>query len=319
MTENIEFFNSIINNFEQNVINMIEKNNSLVNNAWNNDTIYIGNIAIYEGMTPLMVVCIKGYNSLVTILINKGANVNAKDKLNLSALSNATYYDFPSICFTLLENGADLKATDNNNLTALDYFGKGLSRFTTVNRKQILPTTEYRDGIRNQMEEIFTTVSLNRVGNLIKLIINGNKCEVLTNLDNELHLINVAWSGYLDEQQNLPNCYIKLKNVTLLMIACIKGNYKLVKELINRGANIFALSSDSETCLHYAAKYGKFKICELLLENGANLFSKNNINKSPLDVYGIEDSTVHNKNTARNKLIDCYHGVKGKYSVFGKN
>jgi ankyrin repeat protein len=269
-------------------------------------------------MTPLMVVCIKGYNSLVTILINKGANVNAKDKLNLTALSNATYYDFPNICLTLLENGADLKATDNNNLTAFDYYGKGYSRFITINRKQILPTTEYRDGIKHQMQEIFINISLQRVGNLIKLIINGNKCEVLTNLDNELHLINVAWSGDLDEQHNLPNCYIKLKNVTLLMIACIKGNYKLVKEFINRGANIFALNSDNETCLHYAAKYGKFKICELLLENGANLFSKNNSNKSPLDVYGIEDSSVHNKNTARNKLMDCYHNAKKKYSVFVK-
>ena len=155
MNENIEFFNAIINNCEKNIIDMIEKNNSLVNNAWNGDTIYIGGITIYQGVTPLMVACIKGYNSLITILVNKGANVNAKDKLNQTALSNATYYDFPSICFTLLENGADLKAKDINNLTPLDYYGKGLTRMINVNRKQIMQTTEYRDSIKNQMEEIF--------------------------------------------------------------------------------------------------------------------------------------------------------------------
>ena len=308
MTEIIEFFNSIVNNSEQDVINMIDKDSRLVNNAWNSDTICIGDITIYQGMTPLMVVCIKGYNSLVTILINKGANVNAKDKLNLTALSNATYYDFPSICFTLLENGADLKATDNNNLSAFDYYGKGYSRFITINRKQILPTTEYRDGIRHQMQEIFINVSLHRVTNLIKMIINN---EIKYCFDKELHLINVACNDELD----IGSIKLKSKNITLLMIACIKGNNILVNELINRGANIFALNSDGETCLHYAAKYGKSKTCILLLENGANLFSKNNNNKTALDVYGIEDPTIRNKSMFRNKLMDCYHNTKKKYTL----
>ncbi len=58
----------------------------------------------------------------VKILIEKGADVNAKDNKGLTPLMYAAEYDTKgTIINLLLENGADFNAKDNDGKTALEY------------------------------------------------------------------------------------------------------------------------------------------------------------------------------------------------------
>ncbi len=71
-----------------------------------------------------------------------------------------------------------------------------------------------------------------------------------------------------------------------LFEACKKGDYELVKSLVEKDIDIVRTSYTSgETALIYACRYGSKEICELLIEKGANVHYKDDYNGvSPLIV-----------------------------------
>ena len=75
--------------------------------------------------TPLMVACDKGFTEIVSLLVDKGADVNVKDKWKRTALMFACQKGYIEIVSILLCKGADTNAImrDYDNLrswTALD-------------------------------------------------------------------------------------------------------------------------------------------------------------------------------------------------------
>ena len=74
-----------------------------------------------RGYTPLILAsenrrdCVK----IIQLLLEHGAEVNARDDLDNTALTSAMYYDNGAIARTLLDYGADIDAQNNNGETAL--------------------------------------------------------------------------------------------------------------------------------------------------------------------------------------------------------
>ena len=73
------------------------------------------------GWTPLLIAVAEGNEEVVSVLIEGGANVDAKNRLGRTPLMFASDYGFESIARMLLENGAnvDETASDENGGTAL--------------------------------------------------------------------------------------------------------------------------------------------------------------------------------------------------------
>ena len=73
-----------------------------------------------ENNTALILASKFGYNEIVKILIENGADVNFRNNDNSTALIEASsfYYEVVKL---LIENGADINAKDNEGKTALDY------------------------------------------------------------------------------------------------------------------------------------------------------------------------------------------------------
>lgn len=74
------------------------------------------------GMSPLLLACGKtthGYKEIAEMLINKGANINVKDKLGFTPLLLALTGDLTSIAELLIEKGADLNASLRTGQNAL--------------------------------------------------------------------------------------------------------------------------------------------------------------------------------------------------------
>lgn len=72
---------------------------------------------------------------------------------------------------------------------------------------------------------------------------------------------------------------------TPLHVACIRGNFSVIKALLHKGADVDAQDSDGNTPCHFCSEYGHSDCLELLLHmKHPQLVTKNKDNVSPLDV-----------------------------------
>lgn len=71
------------------------------------------------GWTALIKAAMFGYNDIVKILLDKGADVNAKTNLGCTALMEAAKIGHVTTMQILLDNNADINATDKDGNTAL--------------------------------------------------------------------------------------------------------------------------------------------------------------------------------------------------------
>lgn len=69
--------------------------------------------------TALIFAALNGHTEIVDILIKNGAEVNARNKIGSTALHSAAYYGHTEVVKILIENGADVNAKYKNGGTAL--------------------------------------------------------------------------------------------------------------------------------------------------------------------------------------------------------
>ena len=72
-----------------------------------------------DGWTALMCASEKGYAKIVSMLLKNGADVNAKNNGGWTALMKASQEAYKEIVEILLKNGADVNAVTKNGYTAL--------------------------------------------------------------------------------------------------------------------------------------------------------------------------------------------------------
>ena len=65
-----------------------------------------------DGWTPLHYAVGNGHKEIAELLISKGADVNAKDKIRGNPLHYAVAYDYKEISVLLIAKGADVNAKD---------------------------------------------------------------------------------------------------------------------------------------------------------------------------------------------------------------
>jgi len=81
-----------------------------------------------DNFTSLMFTSYNGYEEIVKLLIDTGANVSAQDKRKYTALIYATQANKIKIVKLLIEAGADINARDNFENTALTYVYRNSNR-----------------------------------------------------------------------------------------------------------------------------------------------------------------------------------------------
>jgi len=105
----------------------------------------------------------------------------------------------------------------------------------------------------------------------------------------ESNLYRAAVIGDLAEVKRLvvdcganPNIQSAVDGGTPLHVAADRGYLRIVKFLLEHGANPNMKNNYGNTPLHFAATYGHPEVAELLLEHGANPNMKNNYGNTPL-------------------------------------
>jgi len=103
-----------------------------VSYGWTNDVRMLLNMGANpnargpsSGITALMKASLQGHTDICGLLIERGADVNARakssDSKGVTALIGAASSGYPMICALLIEKGADIEAKDAGGRTALMY------------------------------------------------------------------------------------------------------------------------------------------------------------------------------------------------------
>lgn len=222
-----------------------------------------------EGRTALTEAAKIGHTDIVKLLLDKAADINTKDKDGRSPLVWAAAKMHADLVKLLVERGADVNAKDKGELTALCVtarFDRGDVFFLLEDQRGHVANPwdkDYRNG--------FTQAALQRRSDIAKFLIRSGANVTLT---------VAAMLGDKIEIQRLlaAGCDVNAKEaddgLTPLMGAAAQGHVDAARLLIEKGADVHATDSKGRAALTMAAGSGHADIVELLVDKGADVDGK---------------------------------------------
>ncbi|CAF0855296.1 unnamed protein product, partial [Didymodactylos carnosus] len=227
--------------------------------------------------TALTLACAGGHEELVLLLLQRGANIEHRDKKGFTPLILAATAGHSSIVAILLDNGANIEAqSERTKDTALSLACSG-GRQDVV--EVLLKKAANREH-RNVSD--YTPLSLAASGgyvNIIKLLLSYG-AEINSRTGSKLGispLMLASMNGHvaavkllLDMGSDI-NAQIETNRNTALTLACFQGRAEVVSLLVDRKANIEHRAKTGLTPLMESASGGYVDVGRVLLERGADV------------------------------------------------
>ena len=230
-----------------------------------------------------------GYHEIVQFLLRQGADVNCRDPKMRTALMYAAYKDNVGTLRALLHQGADLELQDSFGSTALMYAASGGSKESC----RILADhgadldMQNKDGLGSLVYAI-----QNRRHSTLNLLLDLGANPYVSNCLGTSALHWAAKKGEVECCATLLQHGVDVdtpnnKGVTPLMYAadCVPrygSNIRVMKFLIDSGANLRALDEDLSSALMYAAHSGSEANIGLLIKCGADPSRENKFGATPI-------------------------------------
>ena len=234
------------------------------------------------GATPLSSAALFGHTKIIALLLEAGAEVNAKNRDGGTALHNAAFLGQYEAAKLLLENGAEVNIRNGDGGTpsdaaAVDWettrFIFGMLRIKVSREKIEAGRTKVIQLLRQHGATADTTSESNALCNAVR---NGDRRAVKEQLAKGVDI----------------NGGDREFGVTALSWAALLNDTEIAKFLIEKGADVNMKSRDGSTPLHSAAFLGRTEIAELLIQKGADVSSKNYRGETPLDVSMVDWETT---------------------------
>ena len=258
------------------------------------------NIAHADGYISLHGAIKKGCSKeVLEAIISHGADVNATNKANNTALMCACLDGNIDAIYVLLQAGADPNIAHANGNTCLHIaIGKGCCK------------------------------------DVLEAIISHSADVNATNKSNETALMFACWEGNIDALNVLLHgvpdpsttvaigntCHVNAKNKnneTALILACEKGNKYAINVLLNAGADSNIADAYGETCLHCIARNDCCtEVLQAIISHGAdvNATSKKNVTALMLACVDMNADAINellkagaDPNIADDKGATCIH------------
>jgi len=228
------------------------------------------------GSTALNGAALLGRTEAAALLIDSGADVNARNREGNTALHTAAFFGHIETVELLLEKGADVSARGQNWQTPLDLVAsswnpevEGLYRYVG----EVLQIELDLGRIEAARPEI-TAILQEQIGE--KGASKGDIWSAAGTGDTEAIKRHLATGTD-------PNGMDPGLGITPLHWAAIFGRSEAARMLIEGGADVNAKGRDESTALHASAFLGHTDIVELLLENGAAVDVRNQNWQTPLE------------------------------------
>ena len=243
-----------------------------------------------DGRTLLSRAAENGYEAMVKLLLEKGAELETKDKnYGQTPLSWAASNGHEVVVKLLLEEGAKLETKDNNNgRTPLSYAASNGHEAVVKLLLEKGAELETKDKYNNRTP--LSWAASNGHEAVVKLLVEkGAELETKSN-NGQTPLLYASSNGHeavvkllLEEGAELET-KVKYNGRTPLSYAASNGHEAVVKLLLEEGAELETKDKyNGRTPLSYAASRGHVAVVKLLLEKGTELETKDKYNgRTPL-------------------------------------
>lgn len=267
----------------------------------------------FSGQTPLHWSVVGGNNEITRLLLEKGANLEAKNfsgMTPLHLLSAAYHLERTGTLLLLLEKGAQVNTIDKNGATPLHTVAENnfapfvkvlLEHGADIEMKHMkYGTTPLHTAILSWKPGIETIEILLAHG----ANINARDDTLRTPLFFAIRKDKTERLKFLLKNGADPNAQAN-DGETPLHSAMTEGDLSIIELLINAGAKIKIKDNWGSTPLHRAVYYGKADAVKFLIEKGANPDAKDNKSKKPLDIareknaFNVVNNDIVNFLTAR--------------------
>ncbi|KAK1801942.1 hypothetical protein P4O66_022568 [Electrophorus voltai] len=262
-------------------------------------------------LLPLAIRCRMFFASqkAVGLLLRKGADITARDKLWQTALHVAAANRATRCAEALLPHVSALNAADRTGRTALHHAAQsGCQEMVKLlmNRGASLIASD-----KKERQPVHWAAYLGHL-EVVKLLMAHGSDKTCKDKQGYTPLHAAASSGHVDVVKYLlrngaeidePNAF----GNTALHVACYMGQEAVANELVNRGANVNQPNHRGYTPLHLAAVSTNGALClELLVNNGADVNMQSREGKSPLHMAAIHGRFTRSQILIQNGgEIDC--------------
>jgi len=192
--------------------------------------------ALNGGETPLYAACKKGHETIVTLLLNNGADINVKNELYatefLLPLQVVVHQGNAAICSMLLEKGATLDQPREPLLHIA--CSTGTNGWTSDECAETSTTDQMLSIVRLLLQQ---EVNVNAFSD------KGDTALYRACTHQQLEVVQILLEAGADVNLTSSRRYP-------LIAACDVGNVELISLLVSAGANVKCSNSSDETCLH---------------------------------------------------------------------
>ena len=235
------------------------------------------------GVTPLSWAALLGQTQMAELLIQRGANVNSKNRDGATSLHAAAFLGRHEIAALLVQKGANTNVRNNSGEIPADSLKAdwGTVQFI-VQLLQIQVDREKVESGRAKVAELLSqqgaqTGFAGFTGNDIWSAVGSGDIETIKQQLAKGADINAQGGEY---------------GITPLSWAALLEQTQTAELLIQRGANVNSKNRDGSTSLHSAAFLGRHEIATLLVQKGADVNARNNEGTTAMDALKTDWGTV---------------------------
>ncbi|MFC1552507.1 ankyrin repeat domain-containing protein [Candidatus Latescibacterota bacterium] len=242
---------------------------------------FIHSIKDNNDWTPLHRAAVGNQIETAQLLLDRGADIEAKDYQGWPPLYYSAWYGYTEMVQLLFDRGADIEAKNNDGRTILlGIAGSG----KTENLLLLIEMGADIEAKDNEGNTLLHNFVLYGNAETVQLLLDrGADIEAKNNYGGTpLHRANKTETLQLLLDRGAD---IEAKNNsgwTPLYRAVENGRTEKVQLLLDRGADIEAKDLQGKTPLHSAAMWGQTETLQLLLDRGADIEAKNNGDWTPL-------------------------------------
>ncbi|CVK97668.1 related to beta transducin-like protein [Fusarium mangiferae] len=261
------------------------------------------------GFIPLLWAAANGKNTILQLLIEKGADLEVRNPDNsYTALMYAAVYGQVSTAKSLLDSGAMLEAQDEYTYTPL-------ALAASVGHEPIASLLLDKGAdIEARTSDGSTPLSIAaRKGknDVVKVLLEKGANVEAENQAGDSPLLRACNYGHMDVIQQLIDAGADIHTKTYdgstpLSAAARKGREGLVKLLLEKGADIDVKDHNGDTPLSRACLYDHMGVVKVLIDQGATVDGRNKQGNAPLKL------AEQNAKSGIVKLLRRHLTTKGK-------
>ena len=234
------------------------------------------------GITPLSWAALLSQTQTAELLIQRGANVNSKNRDGSTSLHSAAFLGRHEIATLLVQKGADVNARNNEGTTAMDALKTDWGTVQFI--AQLLQIQVDREKVETGRTKVAKLLSQ-----------QGANTNFSGPVGSDIWAATGAGDIEAVKQHLAKGMDVDAKNkdgATALHVAAILGQYKVAELLIQKGANVNVSGDDGGTALHAAAFLGQYEVAKLLVQKGADVNARKNDGATAMDVLKVDWDTT---------------------------